>query len=96
MKDDTTADPCTFKQDYFDFQLKKFEIFPCDVERKEGKDLCLFHYENYLKDNNHPENKDKVIEKLQERIENSKRNKTPLKCIGYYLPDITLNNKEFT
>ena len=87
---------CTFKQDYLDFQSKKTETFPCDVKCIEDKDRCLFHNENYLKGSNYPENKDKVIEKLQERIENSKKNKTPLKCIGYYLPDITLNKEEFT
>jgi uncharacterized protein YjbI with pentapeptide repeats len=76
--------------------LEKLETFECDVERIEGKDLCLFHDETYLKDSNHPENKDKVIEKLQKIIENSKNNGKPLKCIGYYLPDIELNRKEFT
>jgi len=75
--------------------LEKLETFECDVERIEGKDLCLFHDETYLKDSNHPENKKMVIEKLQEKIENSKKT-TPLKCFGYYLPDIELNKEEFT
>src|SRR4051812_9618616 len=90
------TDLCTFKQDYYNYQSKETETFECDVKRIEGKDLCLFHDENYLKYSNHPENKKMVIEKLHERIENSKEHKTPLKCIGFYLPDITLNKKEFT
>jgi hypothetical protein len=85
---------CNYNRDYYDYQTEKDEKFQCDQESLEGKDFCLFHNENYLKDHLHPENKENVIEKLRERIKNSERNKMPLKCIGYYLPDIVLN-KEF-
>jgi hypothetical protein len=75
--------------------IKKLKHFH-DLEHQKGKDLCLFHDKSFLKDNNQPENKDKVIEKVRVRIENSKRNKTSLKCIGYYLPEIMLIKEEFT
>jgi hypothetical protein len=88
-------DHCSYKSEYYDFQSYKTKTFPCDQEPLENKDVCLFHNKSYLKDRNHPENKNKVIERLQKRIENSKKNKMPLKCIGYYLPDIELNKEEF-
>lgn len=79
---------CTFKKEYFDYQSQENEVFSCDIECIEGKDLCLFHDECFLKE--YPEKDNEVIEKLHERIENSNRNKMSLKCIGYSLPYITL------
>ena len=69
----TATDLCTFEKEHQDYQSGESETFRCDVERIEGKDLCLFHDESYLKDSNQPENKRMVIEKLKERIENSKK-----------------------
>jgi hypothetical protein len=90
------ASICTLIKKYYDIGTKNYEIFTCDQEALEKKDRCLFHDENFLKDVNHPENKYKVIKKLQERIKNSEKNKVPLKCIGYYLPNIELYKEVFT
>ena len=57
----------TIEQDYFDHQSKKTETFPCGVECIEGKDFCLFHDENYLKDSNHPENKKRLSKNCRKR-----------------------------
>ncbi len=39
-------------------------LFHYDLESLEDKDFCIFHDENYLKDNNYKENKEKVIREL--------------------------------
>jgi len=85
---------CTFRQSYYDHQYRSHTTFECKIERIQGKDKCLFHDETYLKDDNHQENKDKVIEKLQQMIEESISKNRPLYCIGYYLPNIEID-KEF-
>jgi len=84
---------CTYKLEYYDHKSKKQEPFHCDQQRLEGKDLCLFHDETYLKED--PKNEKEVIKKLLEKMENSKTNRTPLNCIGYYLPDIKFEKGEF-
>ncbi len=84
---------CSFRQEYYDLKIQRFETFQCDQEACENKDVCLFHDDAYLKDNNHPENKDKVIQKLYDRIYDSLFYNKPLFCIGYFLPDIRINKK---
>jgi uncharacterized protein YjbI with pentapeptide repeats len=83
-------DKCTFKQEYYDFKTKKKEIFHCKIEHVENKKFCLFHDETYLED---PKNKDNVITKLKDRIEDSISQNEHLLCIGYYLPDIKINRE---
>jgi hypothetical protein len=81
---------CTYKQEYYDYQILKFEIFPCDQECTKNKKFCLFHDDTHLKD---PENNDNVIAKLYHRIDKSISKNEPLLCIGYYLPDVLINRE---
>ncbi len=81
---------CTFRINFIN-QLEEFDIFQCDQEHLEGKNLCLFHDEDYLKDDINHKNKDIVIGKLNGRIDESNANNKPLYCIGYYLPDIIID-----
>jgi hypothetical protein len=69
--------------------------FTCDQESLVNKDVCLFHDDTYLKDSNRSENKDKVIQKLNDRIDESISNNEPIYCIGYHLPHAKIN-KTFT
>ncbi|HEY6536458.1 MAG TPA: pentapeptide repeat-containing protein [Candidatus Nitrosocosmicus sp.] len=46
-----------------------------------------------ISDTNNPQNKDKVIEKLKEKIDKSTENKEPLYCMGYYLPDLKIKQE---
>jgi hypothetical protein len=84
---------CTFKQEYYDFKTEKDEIFECKEPIKDKK-FCLFHEEAYIKDISHPENKDTVITKLHERMDEYNNRNEILLCIGYYLPDVEIT-KEF-
>ena len=86
---------CTFTHKYYNYETIKTETFECDQLPIGDKGLCLFHYDEYLKDKIHPENKENIIRRLNRRIENSINHTWPLKCIGYYLPDIKIN-KRFT
>jgi uncharacterized protein YjbI with pentapeptide repeats len=81
---------CTFEHYYYDYGSNKDETFYCKEERV-NKDFCLFHDETYLKDSNHPENKNNVIKKLCKKIDDGVSHNTPLFCIGYYLPDVKIN-----
>ncbi len=82
---------CIYEKDVIiQFRSKKFK---CDQESLEGEDLCLFHDEGFLKGDVRQENKDKVIEKLNDRIDKSIANNEPLYCIGYYLPDLEIKRE---
>jgi uncharacterized protein YjbI with pentapeptide repeats len=85
---------CEFTDRYYNYQIDKWEIYNCDQEPLSNNKLCLFHDEQYLKDCNNPKNKENVIRKLDEKINNSILNNVPLVCIGYYIPEIKIN-KEF-
>ncbi len=89
------AIPCTYEQEYWNYESQENHLFECEIESVENKNFCLFHDETYLKDSNHPENKDNVITKLSEKVDNSISKNTSLLCIGYYLPDIKID-KEFS
>ena len=82
---------CTYKQRYYNHESQENQSFECKIESLENKKFCLFHDETYLKDSNHHENKDNVINKLNEKIDNSISKNTHLLRIGYYLPDIKIN-----
>ena len=60
-----------------------------------NNNFYLFYYETCHKDSIHPENKDNVIKKLNDKINKSVIDNASLFCTGYYLPDIKIN-KEIT
>ncbi len=72
-----TASTCIFKTDVIPM-LDESRTFRCDREPLEGKDLCLFHDKSYLKDDGNLENKDKVLRKLNDRIDKCISNNEPL------------------
>jgi hypothetical protein len=76
---------CIYKQRYYNYESQENQPFECKIESLENKKFCFFHDETYLKDSNHPENKDYVINILNEKIDNSISKNTPLLCIGYYI-----------
>ena len=83
---------CAFKIDFVN-QLGKTERFECIQKSLKGKDFCLFHDIDYLKDDNNHENKAKVKGELNDRIDKCIANDESLCCIGYYLPDIEIKQE---
>jgi uncharacterized protein YjbI with pentapeptide repeats len=59
-----------------------------------GSNLCIFHDINYLKGDNY--DKEKVVGRFEEKLLEYTSNHRPLKFIGYYLPEISFENKKFT
>ena len=66
--------------------------FKCDQKFQEGKDLCIFHDERYLSNGSNHKNNE-VRELLIKRIDEYIAKKEPLECIGYYLPDIKIEQE---
>jgi uncharacterized protein YjbI with pentapeptide repeats len=84
---------CTFTTRYNDYQINKLQTFKCKQIPLANKHVCLFHDKTYLEDSNHPENKEYVSRTLYDIVEQSIRKDEPLYCIGYYLPNITIDEK---
>jgi uncharacterized protein YjbI with pentapeptide repeats len=76
---------CKFRMPYDNLASSELSEFKCD-EDEILDELCIFHHENY-----HEQDPDLLIERLLSKIELSAKTKTALLCIGYNMPDITIN-----
>ena len=69
----------------------------CDEEAyAENVTQCIYHDENYLKDDNYGKNKDEVAEKFQTKLSKYISNNKPLNFQGYCLPEVSLESFEFS
>jgi hypothetical protein len=70
--------------------------FKCEVEALDTSSLCIFHDKNYLQaERDQQEHEQKVVQRLRDNIINSISHNEPLRCIGYHLPNIKIQ-EEFT
>jgi Pentapeptide repeats (9 copies) len=82
-----TCEYCEYK-----YKSKKFEYpdvdFTCKEDPRTGSStLCIFHDENYIKDN-YEEFEHKATKRFEEKVKESSSDNKPLECIGYHLPSI--------
>lgn len=73
---------CKYTTKYFDYNKKEPAIFKCNEEALQSG-LCKFHDEKF-------ENDDELVKQLTQKI-NERDKKAGLFCIGYKIPNITLN-----
>ena len=85
---------------YYDYERQARVPYNCDSKDEDvlASGLCIFHDENYLKEDkdNRKEREQKVKEKLMDKVRKSVDQKEALFCIGYHLPDIPLEEVNFT
>ena len=86
---------CKFTTKYLDHEQSEYADYNCDSKDEDILDSgwCIFHDENYLQDksNNYKEHEQKVRDRLEAKVRNSIDKNEPLLCIGYHLPDFTIN-----
>ena len=78
---------CQYNTKYFDFDKQETKLFECE-EKSLDSGFCIFHDKNY-------DNNKERLNQLNKKIESSVRNKEPLFCIGYNIPDIKIKKKFF-
>ncbi len=95
--DHKNANPiaCSFETDYSSNETKTRERFRCDQLPLGNNKLCLFHDENYIKNQNHPENKDIISRRIKRKLEKGIIDNTSIYCIGYNIPEVNIKSKEF-
>ena len=90
------AAQCKFTTAYDDLETSKWEKFKCKEEAV-TQGFCIFHDEKYLQDkDNFEEHKQEVTKRLMDKVTNSIDHNEALFCIGYYLPVIEIQAKNFT
>jgi Pentapeptide repeats (9 copies) len=84
-----TSPACQYKNQFYNFT--------CDEPTRDtSSKLCIFHDINYLKDDNYEKHKEEVSKRFAEKLSEYSSNHTPLEFIGYCLPDVSFQNKQFT
>jgi hypothetical protein len=83
---------CQFRCRYWNYESDKPYDYECDTNGEENilpSGLCIFHDENYLKEDkeNRKERERKVRDRLMDKISKAVVQKEALLCIGYYIPD---------
>ncbi|MGC9067701.1 MAG: hypothetical protein ACP5IZ_01785, partial [Thermoprotei archaeon] len=81
------VEKCKYEQKYFSGELT--EVFKCNEDAVEDG-YCVFHHPNYWE-----KHKKEVREKFMKKVEDAIKNKEPLFCIGYNLPEVDLSKKKF-
>lgn len=81
---------CNFKKEVFDPQIKKYREITCNENALESK-KCKFHDKEYLNKNSHKE----IHNEIYKKIEDACKNKKVLECVGYYIPEINIENIKF-
>jgi hypothetical protein len=88
---------CQFTTKYWEYESQVLVDYKCpDDEETLGSGCCIYHDENFLQDDNHPENKQKALTRLNNKITESVSNDKPLYCIGYHFPDNITIKRDFT
>jgi uncharacterized protein YjbI with pentapeptide repeats len=81
---------CLFTTKYYDLQKQKEIAFQCE-EYALASGLCIFHDERYQK-----RHREEFDTKLNQKIEKSISQGSPLCCIGYHFPELRIENRQFT
>jgi len=84
---------CQFTTTYWDYESNKEVPFKCLEEPLELGLFCFFHDKTYLEDrlpNLREEHAKKVIDGLTHKVNESITDKKALHCIGYHLPDTSI------
>jgi uncharacterized protein YjbI with pentapeptide repeats len=84
---------CQFRIEYKELDTGRKVWFECTEENAETS-FCSFHDEEYLR--NHKNDIELIRKKIMEKIHHSISNNRPLVCIGYHIPDIRVENCQFT
>lgn len=73
---------CIYHRDYYDHDLKITVRYECPDEVI-AEDSCKFHLRRYAEDANH---KEELANSLEQKIDEANKKNSPLKLIGYYIP----------
>jgi Pentapeptide repeats (9 copies) len=86
-----TSAACQYKKETYDF------TFTCDESTIDtGSKFCIFHDTNYLEYIDYEEHKEEVAKRFEKKLTEYSSDHSPLKFIGYCLPDISFPSKQFT
>ena len=83
------SEKCQYKDESYDFTCDEPPI--C-----QGSKFCIFHDINYLKGDNYEKNKEEVAKRFEEKLGEYSSNHSPLRFIGYHLPDVSFQGKLLT
>jgi hypothetical protein len=88
---------CQYKNKYYEYgEIEQYD-FTCDEPpRDTDSKFCIFHDINYLKGHNYEKHKKEVAKRLEEKLSEYSSKVMPFKFIGYCLPDILFQGKQFT
>jgi hypothetical protein len=86
---------CLFRTKYYELNDDNWIDYYCDnLNDILASGLCIFHDRSYLQDKINREKHEKDVKnKLMSKVRKSQQNKEVLRCIGYYIPDITIKGK---
>jgi hypothetical protein len=78
---------CKFTSQYYDYERQATVDYSCDSKDEEdilSSGFCIFHDENYLKDEGkRKEHEQNIRNRIMDKVRNSIDLKVPLFCIGY-------------
>ncbi len=86
MQAKNSQNKCTFVRNYDNSKTSRNEIFSCKLKAV-NCGLCMFHDESYLNDSTKTAQVKKSFLTL---LQNSIKQKKPLVCVGYHLPEIKI------
>jgi uncharacterized protein YjbI with pentapeptide repeats len=80
---------CDYEATYYDYEKGDWVLYKCPHEP--SKPYCMFHDGSSYKSR-----PDDVRNEFYKMVEDAIQNNQPLYCIGFNLPDITVEGKKFT
>src|SRR5919199_2600628 len=75
---------------------KDYDVDCDELPIDAGSKFCIFHDINYLKGNNYDKHKEEVAKRFEKKLSKYSSNHIPLKFIGYFLPEISFQDRQFT
>jgi len=79
---------CDYEAKYYDYEKGDWVLYKCPHEP--SKPRCMFH-----DGSSYESRPDDVRNEFYKMVEDAIQNNQPLRCIGFNLPDITVNGKKF-
>jgi uncharacterized protein YjbI with pentapeptide repeats len=80
---------CDYKAEYYDYEKRDWVLYECPHEPPQPR--CMFH-----DGSSYESRPDDVRNEFYKMVDDAIQNDQPLRCIGFNLPDITVNGKKFT
>jgi hypothetical protein len=80
---------CDYEVKYYDYEKGDWVLYKCPHEPSQPR--CMFH-----DGSSYESRPDDVRNEFYKMVEDAIQNDQPLYCIGFNLPDITVNGKKFT